>query len=429
MRIPLAQWTAIPRYGTRIPNDAARILEDLNRRGQFVQGPHIAAFEDAFASRLGVTRALTTSYGRMAFFHLLKAYDFPPGSEIVIPAITFWVVPELARVAGLVPVFADVEAGTHTLDPESLARVITPRTRAVVPTHLWGLPCDMDAIMAIADRHRLVVIEDCAHALGATFRGQPVGTIGHAGFFSFQTLKPLNTFGGGMAVSQDRAIMDQVALRLSLLPTPGVKRVRRQLRSGRLQQAAIQPRVFSVTAWPVLWLASWFHADVSVYIWDAIRPLMPLPPEYLLRYSNAQAALGLAGLDQLDAWTATSRAHAARLDELLRAVPGLTCPRRHRDRAHVYYQYCIEVARRDAVVRRAVRRGIDLETLHVDVCTDLALFAGSPRDANPGAARAQAAIQVPVYSSLSSADIDRIAGVVAEAARETTTAAAAHSEG
>src|SRR5207237_8259783 len=130
----------------------------------------------------------------------------PAGSEIILPTLTVWVVPELARVAGLKVAFADVDPETFTMDPAALERAITPETRAVVPTHLYGLPCDMDAIMTIARRHDLRVIEDCAHSLGATFDRQAIGTFGDAGLFSFQTLKPLNCYGGGLALVRDPAL-------------------------------------------------------------------------------------------------------------------------------------------------------------------------------------------------------------------------------
>src|SRR5207247_5176050 len=134
-------------------------------------GPHIAQFEAAFAQRAGVdpASAIAVSNGRMALYYVLKILDLPPASEIVFPALTFWVMPELARVAGLKVVFADIDPASFNLAPAALERAITPSTRAVVPTHLYGLPCDMDAIMAIARRHDLRVIEDCAHSLGATF--------------------------------------------------------------------------------------------------------------------------------------------------------------------------------------------------------------------------------------------------------------------
>ena len=103
-----------------------------------------------------------------------------------MPALTFWVVPEIARVSGVTPVFVDVDADTFTLSPRAFEAAITERTRMVVPTHLWGLPCDMGPIMEIAASRNLIVIEDCAHALGATYRGKQVGTLGHAAFFSFR---------------------------------------------------------------------------------------------------------------------------------------------------------------------------------------------------------------------------------------------------
>jgi perosamine synthetase len=408
---------AIARYGARVLPNTQQLLAELTARGQELEGPHLAAFEDAFAARLGLPRAVAASYGRMAFRHLLDAFDLAPGSEIVFPALTFWVVPEMARAAGLVPVFADVDPATFTLDPESLARVITPRTRAVIPTHLWGLPCDMDPIMAIAREHGLIVIEDCAHALGAAYRGQPVGTIGDAGFFSLQTLKPLNTYGGGVAVARDAAVMTRVAARVAALPLPARAELKKKLLIGRVQRTAIRPPIFSVTLFPLLWAASWTHSDPGVYLWESIRPLSPPPSEYLLRYTNAQAALGLAALDHLDTWTAGSQANAARLDARLAAEPCIIAPRRPSGRTHVYYQYCAYVPDRDAVVRAAIRRGVDIETLHVDVCTDLPLFAACPRDRTPGAHRAASVVQLPIYASLAPRDIDRVAAVVTAATR------------
>src|SRR6266404_4748660 len=156
--------TAISRYGARVLPNTEELVADCKARGEFIQGPQIAEFEAAFARRHGLdpTSAITAAYARMAFYYVLKALDLPPGSEIIFPALTFWVMPELARVAGLKVVFADVDSATFNLSPTALERAITPATRVVVPTHLYGLPCDMDAIMAIAQLHNLRVIEDCA---------------------------------------------------------------------------------------------------------------------------------------------------------------------------------------------------------------------------------------------------------------------------
>lgn len=409
--------TAIPRYGTRVIPDTQQTIAALRKQGSVVEGPHLAAFEEAFAQRVEAAHAVTASFGRMAFYYLLRAMGFPPGSEIVVPALTFWVVPEVARVAGLRPVFADVDPRTFTLDPAALERAITPRTRAVVPTHLYGLPCDMEAIMDIAHRHGLTVIEDCAHALGATWRGRPVGTIGDAGFFSFQLLKPLNTYGGGMAVTNDDAVAGKLAELARREPPAAESEVLRRLQWGRVQRIGIRPGVFTVSLYPVLWASSFFQTTADVYLWEKIRPLDPLPARYRERYANLQAAIGVEALRHLDEWTAAAVCHAHTLDAALEGT-GVETPIVPPDRTHVYYQYPVYTRRREDVVRFCLRHGVDVESLHVDVCTRLPLFAG-PQAPAPGAEQAASAIQLPVYSSLSKASVQRVAAVLKAAVAAT----------
>jgi len=399
---------AISRYGARVLPNTQQIIAECRRRGQIVRGPQIQEFENAFARRLGQGRAISASYGRMAFFYILKSLQLPPGSEVVFPALTFWVVPELVKVAGFKPIFADVDPKTFNLDPEALERTITPNTRAVVPTHLFGLPCDMDPILSTARRRGLAVIEDCAHSLGATYRGRPVGTFGDASFFSFQTLKPLNTYGGGMAFVPDEGLASRVAALAAAEPRPEEKRILKRLNLGRLQRIFTRPGVFTLSAFPILWTSSWFKARPDVYLWESIRPLHPLPSGYAERYSNVQAALGLAGLAHLDDWTKDSQDHARVMNETLAGLPEVLVPYVPPNCSHVYYQYCVYVPDRDALVRRSIRRGIDIETLHADVCTELPLFQNSWNDA-PGAKRAASVVQMPVYAALSDRQVGRIA--------------------
>ena len=406
--------TAVSRYGARVLPNTEELVAGCKARGEFIQGPQIAQFEQTFVERVGSGYGIAASYGRMAFYYILKALALPPGSEIVVPSLTFWVVPALAQVAGLKVVFADVDPATFTLDPAAFERAITPNTRAVVPTHLYGLSCDMDAIMAIASRHGIHVVEDCAHALGAMFAGRPVGTFGDAGFFSFQTLKPLNCYGGGMALVRDRSVADAVRALAEAEPWPDEKRIDNRLLVGRLQRIFIKPWVFSISAFPILWVSSLIGANPDVYLWEKIRSLDPLPDVYTERFPNVQAVIGLAALDHLDQWTSDTRRHAQVMDRALDGLPGITTPVVPPGRTHVYYQYCVYGPQRDELVVRCVRRGIDIETLHVDVCSDLELFAGArvePPGA-PGARRAAGAMQSPVYSTLTDEQVDRVARVV-----------------
>jgi dTDP-4-amino-4,6-dideoxygalactose transaminase len=408
--------TAISRYGARVLPNTQQIIAASKARGEFIQGPQIAQFEAAFAARAGMApqHAVTASYARMAFYYVLRALDLPPGSEIILPALTFWVMPEMARAAGLKVVFCDVESATFNMSPIALERAITPKTRAVVPTHLYGLPCDMDAIMSIARLRKLAVIEDCAHSLGATFDGRPVGTFGDAGVFSFQTLKPLNCYGGGLALVRDENLAAQVRAFAETEPWPSEKRVDSRLLVGRLQRIFIKPWVFTISSFPILWVSSLVGANPDVYLWEQIRPLMPLPEAYAERFPNVQAAIGLAALDKLDEWTAAAIRHARVMDGALGRLPGIQIPQVPERRTHVYYQYCVYGPKRDELVVRCVRRGIDIETLHVDVCSDMDLFKGAPvtPEGAPGARRAALAMQVPVYSSLTDEEVARVARVV-----------------
>jgi dTDP-4-amino-4,6-dideoxygalactose transaminase len=405
---------AISRYGARVFPETEDVVAGCKARGEFIQGPQIAEFEAALARYVGGGTAVAAAYGRMAFYYILKALDLPAGSEIIFPALTFWVVPELAKVAGLKVVFADVDPKTFTIDPKSAERLITERTRAIVPTHLYGLACDMDAILDLASRHNLIVLEDCAHALGATFKGKSVGTFGSGALFSFQTLKPLNCYGGGAALLQDPALARRVRAIVDELPWPDEKRVVDRLRMGRLQRIFIKPWVFSISLFPVLWVSALIDANPDVFLWEKIRSLHPLPDQYTERFPNVQAAIGLGALTHLDAWTAQARAHAEYMNGILGAIPGVQVPHVPPGCTHVYYQYCVygpDRVERDDLVVRCVRRGIDIETLHVDVPPDMELFAGARAEAD-GARRAAQAIQIPIYSTLRDDQIARVANVV-----------------
>src|SRR4051795_12232266 len=260
---------AIARFGTRVVPDIQRIIKECRDRRQIVQGPDIEAFEEEFASFLGsgYVRACSTEYGRMALYFILKAMDFPAGSEIIVPALTFWVVPEITRVAGLTPVFADIDPGTYAIDPAAIERAITPNTRAILPTHLYGLPCDMDPILDIARRHNLKVIEDCAHALGAQYKGRMAGTLGDASFFSFQAFKPLNTYGGGLSWVRDADVARRVAAMADAEPRPTEEGIEKILKAGKWQHTFIRPKVFTFSLYPIWVAASFVGAKPEERLW------------------------------------------------------------------------------------------------------------------------------------------------------------------
>ena len=404
---------AIARFGSRVVPEMPRIIQECRERRELVQGPHIEAFEEEFARLLGSghVRTCSTEYGRMALYFILRSMNFPPGSEVFVPALSFWVVPEIVRVAGLTPVFADVDPTTFTLSPAAFEAAVTQKTRAVIPTHLYGLSCDMDPILDVAQRHHLKVIEDCAHSLGAMYKGRMTGTLGDASFFSFQAFKPLNTYGGGLAWLRDADLAHSVGELADREPWPTEKRVEEILRTGKWQHTFIRPKVFTYSLFPIWYVASWVNAKPEERFWEPISRLDPLPPKYGGRFTNVQAAIGRAGLRHLPEYIERTRQHAQMLDEILTGVPGITVPRIPPGRTHVYYQYCAYVPDAERLVKRCIRRGADVAPMHVDVCPHLDLFDCARRSA-PGAERAATAVQVPVYESLSNAEIERVGCLV-----------------
>src|SRR4029079_10460950 len=242
---------AIARYGVRtIPGDEKEVVSAF-RRGEAVEGPRILEFEDRFAQFHSMRHAIATSYGRMAFYYILRALDLPPGSEVIFPALTFWVVPEIARRASLKPVFVDVDPDTFNINPALVEAAITERTRVIVPTHLYGQPCEMDRVLDIAAKYNLIVVEDCAQAAGARFRGRRVGTFGHASFFSFQLLKGINTYGGGMAITSDAALSRSVQAQALREPQPSLPDLIRRFATGYGARVAVSPKVLTFWGYPL----------------------------------------------------------------------------------------------------------------------------------------------------------------------------------
>jgi dTDP-4-amino-4,6-dideoxygalactose transaminase len=405
----------IPRYGVRTAPGDEKVVIAAFQRGEAVSGPAIEQYEQEFAKFHQMEYATATSFGRMAFYYILRALDLPRGSEIIFPALTFWVVPEIARRAGLRPVFVDVDPTTFNLNPAKVEAAVTQHTRAIVPTHLYGQPCSMREIIRIAEKHDLVVIEDCAQAIGARYQGRRVGTFGTASFFSFQLLKGINTYGGGMVLSNDRALSRNVRDQALREPLQSVRDLLRRFATGYGARVAISPTAFTFWGYPLQAVMSLLgDYDLSRFIWEKIRPLEQFPRTYHQRYSNVQALLGLRSLASLDRHNERCREHATRYTRGLIGWDNIQAPPVPPDVEHVFYQYCVYTAGPELLSRRAIRQGVDIETTHVDVCSKLELFKDF-RAACPGAEATEKALQLPVYSRLRESDIDRVLCTVRQA--------------
>jgi len=201
-------WPPWPQHGPEVHDAIRRVALSNCYHPQF--GGEAAAFEEAFAAWLGVRHAVAVANGTMALVAALAAADVGCGDEVICPAYTYVASAAAAVEQNAIPVFVDSEPASQGLDPDDVARKITPRTKAVVAVHPNGYPCDMDAVTALARRHDLAVIEDCSHAHGAMYKGRKVGTIGRLGAFSLQHKKNLSAGTGGVVATDDDELADRM---------------------------------------------------------------------------------------------------------------------------------------------------------------------------------------------------------------------------
>jgi dTDP-3-amino-3,4,6-trideoxy-alpha-D-glucose transaminase len=341
----------LPFADLRPGSDAADIRAAIERvlgAGWFVLGPEVEAFEAEFAAASGAKHAVGVGNGTDAIALALRAAGVNPGDEVIVPAMTAAFTALAVVAAGAVPVIADVDPRTLTLDARACDDAITPRTKAIVPVHLYGQPADMLEIMAVADRHRLVVVEDCCQAHLATCDGLPVGTIGAAGAFSFYPTKNLAALGdGGAVITSDGAIADRVRL----------------LRNGGQTKRN-------------------HHAVSGVNS----------------RLDELQAAVLRVRLASLAAETAMRRLHAAFYRD---ALVGHVTPVAERDPGHVYHLFPVRSASRDELRAHLARAGVEtLIHYPVPLHKQPAFSHLAPREC-PVAARAAAElVSLPLHARL-----------------------------
>jgi dTDP-4-amino-4,6-dideoxygalactose transaminase len=285
-----------------------RELEALSRclaSGWVTQGPFASEFERLFAVHHQVRNSLATTSCTAALHLAALALELGPGDEVLVPAFTWITSANCIEYTGAKAVFVDVELDTFNIDPRALDAAITPRTKAIVVVHLFGLAAKMDEVLAIARRHDLKVIEDAACAVGTAYRGRPVGGLGDIGCFSFHPRKVITTGEGGMMTTDS----DELAAVLSSLRNHGA--------TGLPPEAAADPRPYHMTAFDRL--------------------------GYNLRMSDIQAAVGVAQMAKLDGLLAERAECARRYDELLRALPDAAIPHVPEKCGHTYQSYVIRI--------------------------------------------------------------------------------------
>jgi dTDP-4-amino-4,6-dideoxygalactose transaminase len=329
LRIPAED---ITRQYVEIKDEIGTALARVLPSGKYTLGPELAAFEQEFARYCGTGSAIGISSGTDALHLALAACGIGAGDEVITSPNTYIATVFAITYVGATPVFVDVQPDTYNLDPELLEAAITNRTRAIIPVHLYGQPCEMDTVRSVATSHGLRVIEDAAHAHGATYKGRRTGSFGDINCFSFYPTKTLGAFGDAGAITTDDPELDS------------------RVRQLRYMGQKIK-----------------HHHEII---------------GYQKRMDEIQAAVMRVKLGHVDDWICKRQAVAERYGQLLNDTP-LVLPHVASERTHAYYLYTVLAPRRDELQAFLTRRGIGTQIIYPILVPDQRAYQDQPTRCGP----------------------------------------------
>lgn len=332
--------------------------------GHFIDGPNVKAFESELAEYCNVAYAVGLNSGTDALYLGLRALGIGRGDEVITSAFTFIATAEAISLCGATPVFADIDPETFNVNPQAIRAAVTPRTKAIIPVHLYGLAADMDSIKQIADSHNLAILSDCAQAIGTWCNGKRLGSIGNLGAFSFFPSKNLGAYGdAGAIVTNDKALAE---------------RIRRLRAHGAVRK--------------------YHHLEVGVNS----------------RLDEMQAAILRTKLHHLDTWIRQRQGVAREYRARLESTEGVRLP--HDSPDHTYHQFTIRVSERDRVAQELAHREIQTAVHYPAPVHQQPAYANMKAGPFPHAERAaREVLSLPMFPELDKTEIAAVALALAEA--------------
>ncbi|MEW6404751.1 MAG: DegT/DnrJ/EryC1/StrS family aminotransferase [Chloroflexota bacterium] len=358
-------------FNVHISSKSVKYVNQAMETGWVSEGEKVKEFEAELIKRLGLVNPVALNSGTSALHLALVLAGVNADDEVILPAQTFVATGLVILMQKAIPVFADIDPLTGNILPKSIAEKITPRTKAVIPVHWGGYPCDMDEINALANEHGLIVIEDAAHALGAIYRGKPIGSISEFTAFSFQAIKHLTTADGGALCCQSEG----QARRAFMQRWFGIDR-------ANSQPSILGERIYDIT-------------EVG----------------YKYHMNDFSAALGLGNLDDLSERLQRRREIAAYYRQKMTSVPGIQLLKSESDRTSSHWLFTMLVERREDFIRRLAEHGIPASVVHLRIDHN-SVFGGLRNDL-PGQERFNSEqVAIPVHEGLSENDVLNITEVI-----------------
>jgi len=378
------------------------------------EGENIRKFEESFKKYLGAKHAISTSSGRMALYLILKSLDIKEGDEILIPAYMLPLIPQVSIYCGLKPVFVDIDPCTFNINPNEIEKKITKNTKIILVVHIFGRPCDMEKIEKIAKKYDLIVIEDCAQAIGAEYKGKKVGTLSNISYFSFGCAKDLSTFGGGMIITNDDIIYERIRETAKNLSWPEKDVLIKRILNTSADWFFGTNFIFDYVTYPLFRLTYLFDKNFvfNKLKSEGVLKLQNLSEkkfleEYGFLYTNLQATIGLEQLNSLDKNIMIKVTNAEILDKNLK-IPALI----NKDIKCTYYRYCIKTDDPEKLLVKLFKSGIVITDGSYLVLPDLEMFKDYKCDCPNARLVSKQLIYLPVQPHLNKEDMMKLVNVL-----------------
>ena len=404
---------AIPRFKPSLSCDELFTVFRQSFQSRAFTDITLGYFEREFAKFIGVSDAIAVPSARMGLNLALSALQLNKGDEVILPSLTFFSIPAMIRYMGLVPVFVDIVPTTYLIDLDQVEQRITSKTRAIIPTHLYGQPVDMDRVTEIAQKHDLLVIEDCAQSCGARFKGQRTGSFGDVGYFTFGPTKPFTTLGGGMITSKNPEIAHRIRTAMRDFTPVSRLSVLKAAVKGVAMKVATNRCVFGASLWPALRALRVFGKDpIEESFREPVKPTTGIPGHYFRKLTSAQGDVGASQLRRIDGLSAIRHRNGKYLAERLKGTQDLVVPTVNEDAEHIFTSFVVQTSNREYLARELLRRGVDTATGYMSACSDLDMFKDDYSECPNATTAIAKMLHLPIYHTLKIKELEYIASSV-----------------